>query len=83
MRSFVDLYEEARGKSFDGEERRIMDAANLWLCAYMCSMAVHSPKESRVGCGYYASGVLERFSNADVILDDFGGALASPVSFSK
>jgi hypothetical protein len=34
MRSFVDLYEEARGKSFDGEERRIMDAANLWLCAY-------------------------------------------------
>jgi hypothetical protein len=34
MRSFVELYEEARGKSFDVEERRTLDAANLWLCAY-------------------------------------------------
>jgi hypothetical protein len=34
MRSFVSHYEEARGKPFDAEERRTLDAANLWLCAY-------------------------------------------------
>jgi hypothetical protein len=34
MRSFVELYEEARGRSFDAEERMTLDAANLWLCAY-------------------------------------------------
>jgi hypothetical protein len=34
MRSFVEFYEEARGKSFDDGERELIDAANLWLCAY-------------------------------------------------
>ena len=34
MRSFVAFYEEARGSAFSDEELRLLDAANLWLCAY-------------------------------------------------
>ena len=34
MRSFVEEYELARGKAFTDEEREILDAANLFLCAY-------------------------------------------------
>jgi hypothetical protein len=34
MRSFVAEYEQARGEAFTDEEREILDAANLLLCAY-------------------------------------------------
>jgi hypothetical protein len=34
MRVFVEHYEVARGRTFDEAERRTLDAANLWLCAY-------------------------------------------------
>jgi hypothetical protein len=34
MRSFVSDYELARGATFDAAERDVLDAANLFLCAY-------------------------------------------------
>ncbi len=34
MRSFVSDYELARGATFDASERELLDAANLFLCAY-------------------------------------------------
>jgi hypothetical protein len=34
MRSFVSDYERARGATFDASEREVLDAANLFLCAY-------------------------------------------------
>lgn len=34
MRSFVREYELARGATFDNAEREVLDAANLFLCAY-------------------------------------------------
>jgi hypothetical protein len=34
MRSFVEHYESARGAAFTPEERELLDAANLWSCAY-------------------------------------------------
>jgi hypothetical protein len=34
MRSFVDYYENARGATFTLRERELLDAANLWSCAY-------------------------------------------------
>lgn len=34
MQSFVDLYEMARGSAFSRTERELLDAANLWSCAY-------------------------------------------------
>jgi hypothetical protein len=34
MRSFVRDYELARGAGFDANERELLDAANLFLCAY-------------------------------------------------
>jgi hypothetical protein len=34
MRRFVDLYQMARGSAFTRSERELLDAANLWSCAY-------------------------------------------------
>ncbi len=34
MQSFVGDYERARGTRFDGAEREVLDAANLFACAY-------------------------------------------------
>jgi hypothetical protein len=34
MRIFVDDYEQERGKQFSAAERELLDAANLFLCAY-------------------------------------------------
>jgi hypothetical protein len=34
MKSFVELYESARGQTFTPGEREMLDAANLWTCAY-------------------------------------------------
>ncbi len=34
MRAFVAEYEEAMGRTFDAEERVVVDAANLLQCAY-------------------------------------------------
>ena len=34
MQSFVGDYERARGARFDGAEREVLDAANLFACAY-------------------------------------------------
>jgi hypothetical protein len=35
MKSFVEYYEAARGTSFNKDELKFLDAANLWLCAYL------------------------------------------------
>lgn len=34
MQSFVDFYEIARGSAFTRREHELLDAANLWSCAY-------------------------------------------------
>ena len=34
MREFVDAYERTRGRSFEKADRELLDAANLWSCAY-------------------------------------------------
>jgi hypothetical protein len=54
MAAFVDAYEQARGTPFDRDERELLDAANLYLCAYG-ARCQHSD-EVRLGIPTDASG---------------------------
>jgi hypothetical protein len=58
MRSFVRDYERARGAGFDDAERELLDAANLFACAYgaRCQhsdMTKHPDIARTVSSGWY------------------------------
>lgn len=51
MKDFVTDYEQSAQRSFDAHERKILDAANLFACAYG-ARCQHSDMKLRSSIGY-------------------------------